>query len=34
MGEDGDRTIKFSRNLKGYTIKILVDGEVINRKKL
>ena len=31
---DGDKTVAFDKNLKGYTIKIVVDGEVIDRIKL
>ncbi len=30
----GDKTVTFDKNLKGYTIKIVVDGEVIDRVKL
>jgi len=31
IDEDGERTIKFARNLKGYTIRVLVNGEEIDR---
>lgn len=31
IDEDGARTIKFTRNLKGYTIRVLIDGEEIDR---
>ena len=31
---EGDKTVTFDKNLKGYTIKIVVDGEVIDRVKL
>ena len=31
---DGDKTVTFDKNLKGYTIKILVDGEIVDRIKL
>ena len=31
---EGEKLVAFGKNLKGYTIKILVDGEVINRVKL
>ncbi len=30
----GDRTIKFSLNLKGYTIQISVDGEMLDKIKI
>jgi hypothetical protein len=31
---EGEKLVAFGKNLKGYTIKILVDGEVIDRVKL
>jgi hypothetical protein len=31
---EGEKLVAFGKNLKGYTIKILVDGEEINRVKL
>lgn len=31
---EGDKTVTFEGNLKGYVIKILVDGEVIDRVRL
>jgi len=34
VNAQGDKTVKFDRNLKGYTIKILVDGEVVDQTKL
>ena len=31
---NGDKTVTFKRNLKGYTIKIVVDGETIDSLKI
>ena len=31
---EGEKLVAFGKNLKGYTIKIVVDGEVIDRVKL
>lgn len=31
---NGNKTVKFSRNLKGYTVKIVVDGEVVDQTKV
>lgn len=31
---DGEKSVKFGRNLKGYTIKIIVDGQTIDTLKV
>lgn len=34
VNSEGEKTVTFDRNLRGYTAKIIVDGEVIDRVKL
>jgi hypothetical protein len=34
VDDEGDRTVKFSKNLKGYLIKIIVDGETIDKERI
>lgn len=31
---NGDKTVKFGKNLKGYTVKIIVDGELVDQTKI
>jgi hypothetical protein len=31
---NGNKTVKFGKNLKGYTVRIVVDGEVVDQTKI
>jgi hypothetical protein len=34
VNSQGDKTVKFDLNLKGYTVKIIVDGQIVDQAKL
>jgi hypothetical protein len=31
---EGNKTVKFSKNLKGYTVKVYVDGQIVDQTKV